>query len=137
MKIVLLQPCRVKQTLCVCVSLCPSIFCYFRLSLVLSVAEQALEQTGTIKSVGCHTAEWNTVALGRSHGCESNYDNVTFCLRNKSLEATLGSILASNNLSHDAAGPGAWHQLLFWAKHSNACSSQQKGMFMDYYLIEV
>lgn len=58
-------------------------------------------------------------------GCPQSDGNVTFCLRNKSLEVTLGSILALNNLSHGAAGPSTRHQVLFLAQQENVCTSQE------------
>lgn len=58
-------------------------------------------------------------------GCPQSDGNVTFCLRNKSPEVTLGSILALNNWSHGTAGPSTRHQVLFLAQQQNVCTSQE------------
>lgn len=63
-------------------------------------------------------------AQSESLGSKLDYDKVTFCLRNKSFEVALGSILGINKPSHDAFGPMAQHEVLVLTPGQNVCSSQ-------------
>lgn len=61
---------------------------------------------------------------------KSNYDNVTFCLRNKSLAVTLASISASNNLSQDAAGPALGTKFYLWPNIEMLVALSKKDSFL-------
>lgn len=67
-------------------------------------------------------------AQSESLRLKSDYDKWTFCLRNKSFEEALGSILGLNDLSHDAFGPMAQHEVLVLVPGQKVCASQKLNM---------